>query len=156
MKRILFATLILFALSGCSNNTPVNSNIPYASVSFAIDVAVSGADNELREGMLGNSKIYTTTHPATLSTSFGRYGYSGVVVVRAYDDRLYAFDICCTNEVDRNIALESDGFFLKCPKCGSTFEIGNGYGIVNQGPAIQPLKNYKVTGYSGDRYRVSN
>jgi nitrite reductase/ring-hydroxylating ferredoxin subunit len=77
-------------------------------------------------------------------------------VVRAYDNNLYAFDICCTYEVDKNIALEDDGFFLKCPKCGSVFEIGNGTGYANSGPAAQRLKKYYTTQNSSQKVRIYN
>ena len=109
----------------------------------------------LADGLLGNSKIYTKEDPASLSPN-GSYGYSGVVVVRAYDNYLYAFDICCTYEADREIALKDDGFFLKCPQCGSSFEIGNGTGYVNSGPATQRLKKYHTTQNSTQKIRIYN
>ena len=86
----------------------------------------------------------------------GSYGYSGVVVVRAYDNNLYAFDICCTYEADRDVTLEDDGFFLTCPQCGSVFEIGNGTGFVNSGPATQRLKKYYTSQNSSQKIRIYN
>ena len=146
--------LVLFTITGCITE-PENSNIPNSRVNFYIDVSLSGTDNSLTDGLLGNSKIYTKTKPSKLSPN-GSYGYSGVVVVRAYDNHIYAFDICCTYEADRNIALENDGFFLKCPKCGSTFEIGYGTGIKNSGPAAQPLKKYYTSENSAQKIRIYN
>ena len=155
MKLKLFLLVaICFILSGCIIE-PENSNIPNSMVNFYIDVSLSGTDNSLADGILGNSKIYTKSKPSKLSPN-GSYGYSGVVVVRAYDNHLYAFDICCTYEVDKNVALIEDGYFLKCPKCGSTFEIGNGTGIKSSGPAMQSLKKYHTSENSTQKIRVYN
>lgn len=153
IKTIILACIIPI-LYGCISE-PENSNIPNSRVNFYIDTSISGVDNHLAEGLLGNTKIYTQTEPSKLSPN-GSYGYSGVVVVRAYDNNLYAFDICCTYEVDKNIALEDDGFFLKCPKCGSVFEIGNGTGYANSGPATQRLKKYYTTQNSSQKVRIYN
>ena len=153
IKTIILACIIPI-LYGCISE-PENSNITNSRVNFYIDTSISGVDNHLAEGLLGNTKIYTQTVPSKLSPN-GSYGYSGVVVVRAYDNNLYAFDICCTYEVDKNIALEDDGFFLKCPKCGSVFEIGNGTGYVNSGPAAQRLKKYYTTQNSSQKVRIYN
>ena len=152
--KVLILSSILFLFNGCLIE-PENSNIPNSRVSFYIDVSISGTDNSLANGLLGNSKIYTKSEPSKLSPN-GSYGYSGVVVVRAYDNQIYAFDICCTYEADKNIALEEDGYFLKCPKCGSEFEIGNGTSIKNSGPATQPLKKYYTSENSAQKIRVYN
>ena len=76
--------------------------------------------------------------------------------VRAIDDKLYAFDLCCPHEGKRDIRLTVDGFFATCGNCGSSFEIGNGTGYVNKGPSKQPLKRYNVYGSYGELYRVGN
>ena len=145
---------IIFILTGCIIE-PENSNIPNARVNFYIDTSISGVDHHLADGLLGNSRIYTKEEPSQLSPN-GSYGYSGVVVVRAYDNYLYAFDICCPYEANKDIALEDDGFFLNCPKCGSVFEIGNGTGYVNSGPATQRLKKYYTTQNSSQKIRIYN
>ena len=153
IKTIILVCTI-FILNGCIVE-PENSNIPNSRVNFYIDASISGTDNHLADGLLGNTRIYTQTEPSKLSPN-GSYGYSGVVVVRAYDNNLYAFDICCTYEANKNIALEDDGFFLKCPKCGSVFEIGNGTGYVNSGPATKKLKKYYTTQNSSQKVRIYN
>jgi hypothetical protein len=152
--RLIIITCLASLFSGCLVE-PDKSNIPNATVNFYIDVSLSGTDNYLADGLIGNSKIYTKNQPSKLSPN-GSYGYSGVVVVRAYDNKLYAFDICYTNEVNKDIALKSDGFFLKCPKCGSTFEIWNGTGVPNSGPASTPLKKYHTSQNSTQKIRIYN
>lgn len=157
MKRTLFIATVFFAmlLSGCNNRVD-NTSVPYAVVNFQIDVSMAGSDNQLREGMAGNSKVFDELHPAFHSAAYGSYGVSGVVVVRAIDDKLYAFDLCCPHEGKRDIRLAVDGFFATCGNCGSSFEIGNGTGYVNKGPSKQPLKRYNVYGSYGELYRVGN
>ena len=152
--KILISTCIIFLLNGCIAE-PENTNIPNTRVSFYLDTSISGVDNHLSDGLLGNSRIYTKSEPAQLSPN-GSYGYGGVIVVRAYDNNIYAFDICCTYEANRDITLEDDGFFLKCPQCGSSFEIGNGTGYVNKGPATQRLKKYHTTQNSSQKIRIYN
>lgn len=152
--KAFILTSIIFFLGGCMPE-PENTNIPNARVSFYLDVSISGVDYHLADGLLGNSIIYTKYSPSQLSPN-GSYGYSGVVVVRAYDNNLYAFDICCTYEADRDVTLEDDGFFLTCPQCGSVFEIGNGTGFVNSGPATQRLKKYYTSQNSSQKIRIYN
>ena len=157
MKNLIFISTLLSALllSGC-NNKVENTSVPYATGSFDIDVSMAGADNQLRDGMTGNCKVFDKQHPAARSAGYGSYGVSGVVVVRALDNQLYAFDLCCPYEGKKDIALVTDGFFANCNSCGSSFEIGNGTGYVNKGPSKQPLKRYNVYRSYGELYRVSN
>ncbi len=156
MNNIKYILLLLTVVLTACNNVVENTNIPYSRVSFLIDVSPTGADKELREGLMGNCKVYNGKSPAVLSPGIGAYGYSGVVVTRATDDKLYAFDMCCPYEAKKDIVLKADGFFMNCPVCGSQFSIGNGSGYVNKGPAAQPLKTYHVYRSSGDRWSVVN
>lgn len=152
--KAIILICIIFTLNSCFSE-PENSNIPNSLVNFYIDVSISGTDNSLADGSLGISKIYTKSNPSKLSPN-GSYGYSGVAVVRAYDNNIYAFDICCTYEVNKEIKLVDDGFFLKCPKCNSEFEIGNGTGHPNSGPASKPLKKYYTSQNSTQKIRIYN
>ena len=84
--KILILTSIILFFNGCIPE-PENTNIPNARVSFYLDVSISGVDNHLADGFLGNSSIYTKHNPSQLSPN-GSYGYSGVAVVRAYDNNI--------------------------------------------------------------------
>ncbi len=143
-SSLFIIVLVVLSLASCQKKEPENTNIPSAPVGFVLDVSLSGVDNALRYENVGASKLYDTKHPAAMSAGNGRYGFSGVVVTRAMDNKLYAFDACCPYEVKKDIVLVLDGFFVKCDKCGSSFEIGNGSGRINKGPAEQPLKKYNV------------
>ena len=154
-KRLLLqATLLACLTAGCSGE-PENTNIPNAPVSFVIAPTLDGADNAL--AVSGNARLYDSTHPAVLSAGYERYGYAGVLVIRAYDGELYAFDACCTYEVSKEAQLMPDGYLATCPLCHSSFEIGNGSGYPMQhATASQRLKRYRVYAYGSNQYKVTN
>ena len=157
MKRMVFfisGLLEALVLSACTQQEPP-SEVPYGYVAFIIDTAITGSDNSLRDGMTGNARHYSATQPSALSP-LGAYGYCGVIVVRAYDNRLYAFDSCCPYEHRKDTEVALDGYFAVCPTCGSSFEIGNGSARPNKGPATARLKCYRVSDYGNERYRISN
>ncbi|MBP5259575.1 MAG: hypothetical protein J6Z12_02935 [Paludibacteraceae bacterium] len=156
MRTSTVIALLLSAVlsAGCSTE-PENTNIPGAPVSFIIAPTPTGADNAL--AVDGNAKLYDKTHPAVLSAGYGRYGYAGVIVVRAYDGVLYAFDACCTYEAEQNAQLAPDGYLATCPLCKSSFEIGNGSGYaLPDAKAGQPLKRYKAYPCGNNEYRIIN
>ena len=156
-KKILLVLLLLSSAS-CKNE-PETSSIPYAFVSFDIDVSSSGAHNELRYDMLGGIILFTEANPSILSSvSASGYGYGGVAVVRGYDNGLYAFDMACPYEHDADIVLKSDGYFLYCPKCGTHYDVawGGGSPDSNTGPGSERLKKYTVSHISNYTYRVTN
>lgn len=158
MKTAKYTLLLIIAtLMGCWTE-PENTNIPNKRVSFLIDTSLSGSDNSLNDSYYGTTKIYTKDKPAKLSMQ-GAYGVSGVIVVRTIDGYICAFDLCCPYEAKAEHVLQQNGegdFFLHCPACGSEFEVGNGSGRVSKGPAIQPLKWYRVEQRGSERYFVHN
>ena len=78
-------------LSSCVTE-PSSSSIPYAWVSFEIDVSTGGVHSSLRRDMLGNMLIFSVSNPSILSSSSNAgYGFGGVIVVRGMDNELYAF-----------------------------------------------------------------
>ncbi|MBO4369770.1 MAG: hypothetical protein J5808_00220 [Paludibacteraceae bacterium] len=153
-RHLIFLSALLLGFGGCSTREEASS-VPFGNVMFVIDTAVSGTDSALRDGMLGNARLYTAKTPSSLSP-LGSYGYSGVIVVRAYDNMLYAFDACCPHECRKDVAVTLDGYFAVCPQCGSNFEIGNGSAIPSKGPATERLKAYRVSDYGNSRYRIFN
>jgi len=154
MKWFKYILILLVMTLAACNNVVENTNIPYAAVSFVIDVSPSGSDYELSG--IWVPKVYNKENPAKMSAGYGAYGYSGVVVIRGDNNQLYAFDTCCPYEAKRAIALKPDGYLMVCPACGSQFSIGNGSGYVNKGPATEPLKTYHVYRNGTDIYRVTN
>ena len=78
-----------------------------------------------------------------------RQGFGGVLIVHGYGDGnppLFAYDLACPNEVDRNICVVSDkAGRAVCPKCGSVFVTLWGTGSP-EGKSVTkyPLKTYRV------------
>ncbi|MBP6230147.1 MAG: hypothetical protein KA397_00650 [Paludibacteraceae bacterium] len=159
-KIFLYIVLICLSIfiSGCVSE-PADSSIPYGWVSFDIDVSRSGTHSSLRRDMLGNMLIFSTTHPSILSSSLNSgYGYGGVIVIRAMDNELYAFDAACPYEHSAEVILKNDGYFVSCPVCKTQYDIAWGWGIPNTktGPGKERLKRYRLNRVSEDRYRVVN
>ena len=70
-------------------------------------------------------------------------------------DDFIAFDRTCSNEPLGKciVDMDSTGFYLECPCCGSTFGIFDGYPA--SGPAKWPLKQYQ-TYNTGNELRIYN
>jgi nitrite reductase/ring-hydroxylating ferredoxin subunit len=112
------------------------SSIPVRSVSLTLNLV--GEDVALKS--IGAYKTYTTA-----STGLEVLGYGGILVVHAYDDSYYAFDLACPYEVNDTIrvAVQSD-LSAKCPQCGSRYRITDGSGWRIEGPSDEKLKQYHV------------
>lgn len=139
LKQILPATIIsltLMILNACNNNINLQHPVPHAPVDCTINIMRDAPALDV----LGNS--FVITRPLTTNQYIG---YAGLVIVHGLDDTFYAFDLCCPHEHTRNIRVESSMISAKCPKCGSTFDIGFGTGAVSAGPSAFPLKRYRVT-----------
>jgi len=150
--------LLVWMLSSCVTE-PSSSSIPYAWVSFEIDVSTGGVHSSLRRDMLGNMLIFSVSNPSILSSSSNAgYGFGGVIVVRGMDNELYAFDATCPHEHTSDVVLASDGYFVVCPLCKTSYDVASGWGMPNtsSGPGKERLKKYSVYKISENRYRVVN
>jgi nitrite reductase/ring-hydroxylating ferredoxin subunit len=81
-------------------------------------------------------------------------GVNGIVVFNIDGWSFSAFDRACPYDwdySDARIWIEDDGITLRCPRCGSLFNILDGGVII--GPAKYPLKQY-FTKYDGWILRV--
>jgi nitrite reductase/ring-hydroxylating ferredoxin subunit len=161
MKNLLtsMGIFLLGLLSHSCVPEPAGSSIPYAWVSFEIDVSTGGVHSSLRRDMLGNMIIFSTANPSILSSSVNAgYGFGGVIVVRGMDNELYAFDAACPYEHTPEIALTNDGYFVVCAHCKTQYDIASGWGTPNtkSGPGKERLKKYNVYKISESRYRVVN
>jgi hypothetical protein len=141
IRYILPAFILIFFSCGKDENW---NTIPAEPVHFEISL-IKSPDKELRTP--GN--VITFTRPR-LSTD--RIGYSGLLVIcsgvpiTAGAFQLYAYDLCCPHEKQRQIKVspQSDGT-AKCTQCGSVYEIFNGVGNVKSGPSKDNLQIYYTT-----------
>ncbi len=86
------------------------------------------------------------------TTSYQRYrGFGGILVVCDYgfnssgSHDYYAFDMACPNEVNKDVLIEVDGMWAKCPECGTKYLLYNGLcGIPDTEGAVHPLKRYET------------
>ena len=123
MKRIFFCLVVLLVMSCNKVNV---SNIPYAPVYLALDLAFKDKD------LVGvyNFKEITSANGQNYGTQLG---YSGVLVVCGLDSngniQYYAYDLCCPHEANKNIKVVADNTGeAECPKCGTKYYIANGSG----------------------------
>ena len=129
MKRIFFCLVVLLVMSCNKVNV---SNVPYAPVNLTLDLRYQDKD---LVGLLNFKEI----------TQRRNAGFSGVLVVSGYEDKYYAFDLCCPHEANKNITVEADNTgYATCPKCGTIYEIGLGTGTPN-GVSEYALTRYQVT-----------
>jgi Rieske Fe-S protein len=85
-------------------------------------------------------------------------GNLGIILYRrtlGEPDDFIALDLTCTNEPlgSCTLGLDSTGFYLVCPCCGSKFFVLDG--MVAQGPAKWPLKEY-ATSLTSSSVRIYN
>ncbi|MDR0825291.1 MAG: hypothetical protein LBN74_09375 [Prevotella sp.] len=139
IRYILTIGLIILLVS-CSSDDDWNT-IPAEPVHFEINL-IKSPDKNLRTP--NNVEIFTRQR---LSTD--RIGFSGLLVIcsavpitsNIYE--LYAYDLCCPYEKQRQIIVSNQGDgTAKCPQCGSIFEILNGTGRVKSGPSKDMMQKY--------------
>lgn len=137
----LVGILALF-LANCAKDD--NAFLPYVKINLYISLV-----NQNHLKIPGNSIM------------FKNYGVKGVIVSCVNPDlaQYVAFDACCPNEKDYSGIVElepvknltsppgmvySSGFFGKCNKCASVFNLmGNGQPI--SGPASHYLQSYNIS-----------
>ncbi|HBT84419.1 MAG TPA: hypothetical protein DEB12_00730 [Porphyromonadaceae bacterium] len=155
MKRCLLLTILFILFLSCEDNTP-RLTIPYAPVNFTVDL--NSYDYSLRESL--SFKIFTETERRFDSD---RFGYAGLLVVAdVTGSTIYAYDLCCPYEDNRNIKVEptGDGKAI-CYECKSVFDImrghsGLGFGTPVSGPSEEPLQSYLVYSSRPGVYEVVN
>jgi len=144
LKKILPAcitALLFLSIFGCGREQQVP--VPYIYVNHTVYLN-NPSNNHLRV-------------PGSYLIINGQ-GNHGIVVYRrtiGEPDDFVAFDLTCTNEPLENcvVAVDSTGFYLECPCCGSKFSIFDGFPA--SGPAKWQLKQYGTT-YTGNTLRIYN
>jgi nitrite reductase/ring-hydroxylating ferredoxin subunit len=74
-----------------------------------------------------------------------RIGFGGILVVHAYDDNFYAFDLACPVEANENVRVGiPEGLICKCDSCGESYDLSFGLGTPLNHISKQGLKRYSV------------
>jgi len=148
MKRIAPILLLILCLASCEKTqVNVDSPVPRYTVSLTVNIMVDAPILDTQGG------YYVIKEPR----KYGEYiGFGGVVVFHGFDDRFYAYDLCCPHECKREICVEpSMAGIATCPECGSEYDIGFGSGQPTKAPAQYPMRRY-TTAVSGYNIRITN
>ena len=130
---VLFSIALLSVLS-CADEAP-RFTVPYSRVFFQIDI--NGLDSDLS---FFDYKLFPQGR-----TIGEQAGYGGLLVFRTAEGAIFAYDLCCPHEDNRDIKVKpTDNGKAVCPKCGSTFVTMYGLGSVESGPSKEPLQSYTV------------
>lgn len=133
--------LVLWSLTSCDRErqTPV----PYVYVNHTV--------------FLSNPSNYHLAVPGGYSI-LPDLGNHGIILYRrtiGEPDDFVALDLTCTYEPLDScvVAVDSTGFYLECPCCGSQFSIWDGQ--VARNPTRWPLLQYQ-TAFNGTTVRIYN
>ena len=154
--------LLLFFFS-CEEKIP-RTNVPNAPVNLRLQL-------HSYDDILKNHFAYKIFTEKDRRTSTDKFGYSGLLVVTGGDiNQIYAYDLCCPYEGDKNILItpKSNGK-AECEKCGSVFitiygsfipGLGMvGLGSAEDGPAASEglsLRSYSVIPIQQEEYIIVN
>ena len=136
MRRSITILLFVVLLSVVSCVDEVSRfTVPYSRVFFQIDV--NGLDSDLT---FFDYKILVQGRTVGEQT-----GYGGLLVFRTIEGNIFAYDLCCPYEDNREIKVKpTDNGKAVCSKCGSVFVTMYGLGTAESGPANESLQSYMV------------
>ena len=149
MKKILLAVLLVCFSLSCEDE--IYSPIPYAQVYIELDLDFEDSD------LMAKSTYKTFTQPRK---GIDRLGFGGILVINGFGINivdLYAYDLACPIEANRNIKVkpDMDNGKATCPECKSIYNITNGTGRPESGTK-HGLKCYRVSQPKENRYIISN
>ena len=141
----LFPILFFLLFLSCGKEEP-RDILPFAEVHFRIDV--NGFDNSLLNPL--SYKVVTKPRWQT-----DRIGYGGLLIVSGFNGEIFAYDLACPVERNRNIrVVPSDNGTAVCPVCHSVFNTSFGLGSPVSGVARVSLQRYRVVRQSEGIYLV--
>lgn len=128
--RLIFYALFFF-LTSCNEN---ESSIPVRPVYI----------NWINVYQLKTIGSYLYTDKTKLASD--RIGFGGILVVHAYDDNFYAFDLACPVEANEHVKVGiPEGLICKCDSCGEKYDLSFGLGTPLNHISKQGLKRYSVS-----------
>lgn len=139
LYKILGLSVWLLLAVGCGKEE-VEYVVPASPVNFKVNVNVQDVTLKIPSNM----SLFTAPRLE------GEYvGYSGLLVVCSANPitgniyNLFVYDLCCTNEKQQAVKVEkyTDGK-VRCPKCGSVYNVLDGLGNPVSGPSQENLQRY--------------
>lgn len=126
--------ILLFSVASCVDEAS-SFTVPYSRVYFQIDI--NGLDSDLT--FFGH-KTFVQGRTVGEQT-----GYGGLLAFRTIDGNIFAYDLCCPYEDNREVKVKpADSGKAVCPKCGSVFVTMYGLGTAESGPSNESLQIYSV------------
>jgi hypothetical protein len=124
--------LLILGLWGCEE---YQSSIPYAPVYVYRNIDTEGLNSP------GSYKYITSTNKAT-----EHLGYGGIIIVHAFDEKYYAFDLSCPVEHSRSIRIGKpiQGLICHCDSCGEDFDLLYGLGTPTKKISKEALMPYST------------
>lgn len=127
---------LLIAVGACTSTSQPTTPIHPVFVSVHLNASAY-------RPLLSPGGIVRITQPAT---SNERIGYGGIVIARSLTETtFYAFDASCPVERESTTRVEIIDLGVRCPSCGSTFDVLYGSGAPTSGTAKASLRRYSAT-----------
>ena len=161
MKKIIVSILFISIAFSCEED--IYSTVPNSPVSYKLNLDLYPVDNQLKAGGVG---AYLCITQKRLETD--RLGYGGLLVVNGIGEdvvNIYAYDLACPNEVQRNVLIVPEdisqtgiptAITAKCPKCGAVYNIVDGYGNPKSGSKYDLRSDRVAKTVNSGEYVVTN
>ncbi len=152
MKHILYTLLLLLlttAFTGCENGD--RDRIPAAAVRVEFSSQAMWDQYGVNGSLLHRRFILHQKQPAGFPYNFSSAtGYGGLMLITNEHGIPFVYDLSCPVEISRTVLIEFDDntLSLRCPKCGSTYDISTGApmtGTARDGKYF--LQNYQIAPY---------
>ena len=135
MKRRFFSLVVVLLAAAACDKPQFN---PVGNWEVRFTIVLRAIDDDLL--ISPSAKIITKPRAKT-----DKLGLAGLILSRDVYGELHAFDLACPHEALRDVKVELDGVLVKCPKCGSIYDLSYGFGNRLSGPSVYDLKRYEVT-----------
>lgn len=143
--RGIFLFALFLTFMGCS--FAPQTSIPSCAVSIERNAAVIGC--------LSPGNWWRIEMP---QYAVDRVGYGGLVLVKAFDDQYYAFDLSCPTEAQSAVRVGNPdaSLMVTCPMCGETYYLGDGLGLPQKGISSFSLLRYRTYCSATGNISISN
>jgi len=142
LKKHIWPLLFLI-FQGCEG--PYISPVPDYPVSLNLNLT---ANYPIFKNSVGQQLVFTKPIQATDLIGYGGILVCTGIMLDSYGNTQYfAFDLACPHEVKTTVRvapLPDRLGEVKCPECGTVYNVGYGFGEPVSGPSKHPLKRYKT------------
>lgn len=132
---LMLSAMLSALLSACGNYRSSIPDMPVYVERYLVNI-----------NCLVPGSYWHITRPQTVSDAVG---FGGIILVYAFDNQYYAFDMACPHEAQasKRIDLPDESLNATCPHCGEVYNLGFGMGTPSLGICDEPLRRYRCTLY---------